>query len=668
MRDLKRLIRIIRWLGLASMCATAMACSLIFNADDYVGGTDAGGYDDSDSGVGAAGAGSGGSAGTGGTDAGTGGMDAGAPTGGTDAGTGGSGTGGMDGGAGTAGSDAGPDGAAGTDAASCGDAAACEADGGWWICHEGSCLDCDQDNDSYVRDHPGCDDEVMPDEPRDCDDENDEVHPNAPALCGDGVLNSCNLQVPEELRQRFGIEELGVLWPSELPSDWVSIEVSNATQISVAGNNGESTDQTAVLLSFMEVVGEGGEQASRARLWAGDFWDDGAFDDGNVRDVDLSGEAQAPGIVSVRVRRLKWADRTLVASIENRDSSGSVSETSGNRIWYLEVAGADHIWSDPDNGTVQLPSPPVSYPVPTACNPAQQMRPRLAISAGSADGDLARTTWLQVGGVAAGRADVVSHVFGPDRFQCPIADSRQLTAGDFAHISGSSGPFVLGSVSGDSFVWEGWPNPPADIPEVVTQDSRPAWAHFATDTYLAAVGRGNAYQTFNLSCAVRNAGFSSGDSPCRVEASTTATLPARAELAAMDDIDDATGVLAMVESFSSGGYTTENVVVRLFDQDGRPLTPGGYQEQPPDQPDIAWRLPLVRHEYARAYQDEDNDRRILDLAVSAWADQNGLSDYGLTIIVAGIATVNTRPVDDPPGGVEAGDFVFLSGLRGCRER
>jgi hypothetical protein len=68
---------------------------------------------------------------------------------------------------------------------------------------------CDADLDGYYLDHPACD-LVRAGAPVDCDDTREDIHPNAPTVCGDAVINNC-VTLPPDVQASFGIQEIGLL-------------------------------------------------------------------------------------------------------------------------------------------------------------------------------------------------------------------------------------------------------------------------------------------------------------------------------------------------------------------------------------------------------------------------------------------------------------------------
>lgn len=69
--------------------------------------------------------------------------------------------------------------------------------------------DCDGDDDGYYAAHAACD-AIRGDAPADCDDSRADVHPHAPVVCGDGVINNC-VEISPSTQADVGIQELGLL-------------------------------------------------------------------------------------------------------------------------------------------------------------------------------------------------------------------------------------------------------------------------------------------------------------------------------------------------------------------------------------------------------------------------------------------------------------------------
>ena len=78
----------------------------------------------------------------------------------------------------------------------------------------GRCVDCDVDGDGFAAGEASCD-AVRGEAPVDCDDARDDVHPGAPVVCGDGVINGCSGPA-EDVARGLGVEEIGVLPPATL--------------------------------------------------------------------------------------------------------------------------------------------------------------------------------------------------------------------------------------------------------------------------------------------------------------------------------------------------------------------------------------------------------------------------------------------------------------------
>jgi hypothetical protein len=76
-------------------------------------------------------------------------------------------------------------------------------------CVEGACVTCDADGDGSPVDDRQCGAG-----PFDCDDDDDQVYPGAPAVCGDGRVNACpgtGLEVPAGLATALAAAEVGLL-------------------------------------------------------------------------------------------------------------------------------------------------------------------------------------------------------------------------------------------------------------------------------------------------------------------------------------------------------------------------------------------------------------------------------------------------------------------------
>jgi hypothetical protein len=68
---------------------------------------------------------------------------------------------------------------------------------------------CDADGDGTYAADETCD-AMAGDDPRDCDDDDDEVYPGAAPVCGDGKINGCDAG-PESFREALSVGEIGAI-------------------------------------------------------------------------------------------------------------------------------------------------------------------------------------------------------------------------------------------------------------------------------------------------------------------------------------------------------------------------------------------------------------------------------------------------------------------------
>lgn len=663
-------------LSIGLLCSMAVSCSLVFDSDEYLakdsdvdrdggsGSGGSGGAEDRDSG----GEDDGGESGNGGRN------DATAGNGGRDSGD----SGVRDTGAGGAEDTGTP-----PPPVACDEETDCnELLGTGWasICVDGVCVNCDRDNDGWIAPIRGCDELVEPSDLRDCDDNDDERYPHAPALCGDGKVNSCDVVLTEEAQTRFQVAEIGFIGLTIISSVHDNIDIdedypadfTRASQLSITGQQvGEVgvNSQMVSVLTFMDSEGSAdqSDQANTARLLTISTWYDGWPDVDFMDEYNLNQFVGAEGALSVDIRHLQKDNSILAAMIGYNEANG----TTGSTLFYTRVV--------PTGGDQYGPTDPQRVPMQNTdlCDssflPAEiSIIPRLAITGQTADG-LARAIWFRNGSTTLLPPSIISHLYSPslssraNPVSCKsLGDIPRDTK--YIELQGSSGPFVVGGAAGQAFSWEGTESSPAD-PLAIPTNNRPSVAFFEGADYLASVAGPGGYSVSNLVCQP------DGAASCTVEHTKNIPLPVDTNLAAMDNLGTTAAVLGLVETAGIQGSSdrADEVVIRILGRDGEILPVGGVQYQidpgslgaEPQPLPTSSLFPVFRLEPS---DDPDSTFRVVDLAVSSWFEESSsASEYPLTILVAAIVSTEPQDVSLSDRQPASGNLIVLSGIRGCRE-
>jgi hypothetical protein len=661
-------------LGIGLLCSMVVSCSLVFNSDEYLAKED---NVDSDGGGGTGGSGNeedGGESGSGGSDDAAAGDSAAAGDGASDAG---------DGGAQDAGTGGDQDSGTPPPLVECDEETDCnELLGTGWasICVDGVCVNCDRDDDGWISPDGRCDSMVEPADLRDCDDNDEDRYPHAPALCGDGKFNSCDVVLTPEAQTRFQVAEIGFIALTIISSVHDNIDIdefrpadfTRASQISIAGQQvGEvGVDSHLVTaLTFMDSEGSSNQpdQANTARLLTIDTWYDGWPDVQFMDQYNLSEFAQASDVRSVGIRRLSNNDSVITAMVGDDRSSG----LAGSVLWYTRVASTGGEQYEPTH----LERIPIPQTLPCEENLFDSTRstlfPRLAIAGQAADGG-ARAVWTQ-NASSTDSPIVVSHLYSTSSsmtgspFSCNTLDSIPADA-RYIDLSGSSGPFVVGGSSGQAFSWEGTASSPVSSLDIPT-NSRPSFAFFEGADYLAAVAGPGGYSVSNLVCKPGST------EACALENMRNIALSIDTDLAAMDNLGTRAAALGLVETSGLPGSSdrADEVVIRLLGRDGEILPIGGVQYQTEPGSPGAEPQPLPTSSLFPVFRLEPSDDatsnfRVVDLAVSSWLEESSTaSQYPLTILVAAIVTTEPKDISVSNGQPASGNLIVLTGIRGCRE-
>ncbi len=653
-------------LGIGILCSMVVSCSLVFDSDEYLAKDDT---VESDGGGGTGGSGGeedGGESGSGGSDdaaAGNGGDDAG-DSGAPDAGTGGE-----------------EDSGTPPPPVECDEETDCnELLGTGWasICFDGACVNCDRDDDGWIAPIRACDELVEPSDLRDCDDNDEERYPHAPAVCGDGRFNACDVVLTPEAEARFQVAEIGfigltLLWSGQENFDeGYRADFTRASQMSIAGQQvGEVgvSSHLVTSLTFMDSEGSADQpgQPSTARLMVVEVWEDGWPDAQFMDQYNLNEFAQASDVRSVGIRRLSNSNSVITAMVGDDRSSGS----AGSALWYTRVAstgGEQYGPTDPERILMPETLPCEENRFDSTRN---ALLPRLAIAGQETDGS-ARAIWTQ----SASSTDspiIVSHHYSTassttgSPFSCNTLDNIPRDA-SYIDLSGSSGPFVVGGVADQAFSWESTDSSPVRSLDIPT-NSRPAVAFFEGADYLASVAGPGGYSVSNLVCQPDSA------EPCAVENTRNIPLPIDTDLAAMDNLGRTAAALGLVETTGLPGSSgrADEVVIRLLDRDGEILPIGGvqYQTEPgstgaePQPLPTSSLFPVFRLESS---DDSTSNFRVVDLAVSSWIEESSAaSQYPLTILVAAIVSTEPQDISFSDRQPASGNLIVLTGIRGCRE-
>jgi len=654
-------------LGLGFLCSTVVSCSLVFDSDEYLASDNT---VDSDGGGGSGGSGTEEDGGDSGSGAGN---DAAAADSATDAG---------DSGDRDAGSGGDEDSGTPPPPVKCDEETDCnEILGTGWasICVEGVCVNCDRDNDGRISPDRGCDSLVEPYELRDCDDNDEERYPHAPAVCGDGKFNACDVVLTPEAESRFQIAEIGFIGLTIISSvhdnfddTYQPADFTRASQISITGQQvGEVGVNSRLITTITFMDSENSvdlfDQANTARLIAIATWEDGWPDAGNLVQYNLNEFAEASDMRSVSVRRLHESN-TIIAAMVGNDRS---SDFDGSTLWYSRVASTGGEAYEPtDFERVTVPRTALcddnrTDPIDNA------LFPRLAI-AGRAAGGLARAVWTQSASSSESPI-IVSHLYSPasmssdSSFSCTALDN--LPAGTRSvDLVGSSGPFIIGGSAGQAFSWEGTGSSPITTLDV-PNSRRLALAFFEGADYLASVGDEAGYGVSNLVCQP-----GSTDS-CAFDDVRNFPLGIETKLAAMDNLGTAAAALGLVQSerLPSSPSVKDEVVIRLLGRDGEVLPIGGVRYQTESGSTDAEPQPLQTSSLFPVFELEPSDDstsifRVVDLAVSSWLeDSDTTSQYPLTVLVAALVATEDEGVAASDGQPASGRLIVFTGIRGCRE-
>jgi hypothetical protein len=275
--------------------------------------------------------------------------------------------------------------------------------------------------------------------------------------------------------------------------------------------------------------------------------------------------------------------------------------------------------------------------------------------------------WIQ-GESLVGSARAISYTNIAKAFACPaLQEFDGITTPAYVDMTGCSGSFVIGNIGKTAFVWGGT-GAPARLPEIVPANGRPAIAYLGDNTYLASTGRSDGYEFAKLTCDPAAA-----SSPCTlVGEKQKVSGPFPDTLAAMDDLGDKGAFLALIETSPVSGRQNaqyQDAEIRLFNTQGEPLGTDGFQHlSGTTSPTAVLEFPIFHTAFSTSTQDAlDGDLRIVDLATAAWVDQTNSAKYGFVILVAGIATKKPA-VTSQTGAPDPGEFIIVSGLRGCRKK
>lgn len=123
----------------------------------------------------------------------------------------------------------------------------------------GRCLPCDEDGDGY--DSPECTDTEA-----DCDDSNESVHPGAPVVCANGILDACADGLDDGLRAMFALDEASLVAQRPMhtiPPGWTLVpEISFALTparawLAVADDDGVRTHGAVTVMMLESQAIEG---------------------------------------------------------------------------------------------------------------------------------------------------------------------------------------------------------------------------------------------------------------------------------------------------------------------------------------------------------------------------------------------------------------------------
>lgn len=285
--------------------------------------------------------------------------------------------------------------------------------------------ECDVDQDTWFAERDECDVfAASEDEARDCDDDNPDVYPFAPAECGNGVVDNCQ-SVPEAW-QELGIQEL----VSFFDHSEESADVTSARQLSVAPRR---DGEPGAFISLME---EGRPILRTASV------SDGTTLSLDSR-ADLADGTDAASIQSVAIQKLSGSSEALLAFV-GRTSVAGTGLGEQSTLWYGRLTDGA-----PQTSSILVPA--------GECAGMRTAAPRLAIAGGSEP----RMIWLQ--GPTQNADPRVFASYGPqDDFRCheaPEADALQ-------HIGSTTGQLVASvepSNPDSPRFWDGSDIPPQQL-------------------------------------------------------------------------------------------------------------------------------------------------------------------------------------------------------------
>jgi hypothetical protein len=519
--------------------------------------------------------------------------------------------------------------------------------GSYWICDDGTCLNCDGDKDEFVSDDSLCDDVAPEGEERDCNDTDETVYPNAPAICGDGKINDCRPVQSNTLKKTFGVAEIGNAGAATfVPSGFANakpyypIDISAPTQLSVSASVASASDEPNGLLAFVDTDPATATDTSVARLVSFRFKANGEID--KVSPFDLNKVASAKLIRSVVTRRIP-DQKISIAAIGRKDGLGTLT---GPTLWTIDIDQSAELGSQFQPKAIDIPQ--------TCSTAATTLRPRIALTGSGAH-------WMQA--VAASSALLpVSYTFSTNGITCPATGSEieKLTT-PYIEMTGTAGAFAVGTIDQKAFVWGG-ASAPAFVPAISGKTGRRALAFLSDKSYLATTGTSSGYEFTVLSCDP-----ASSSAACNAQPTRAVSTEYGYSLSAMDTLGDKGAVFAAIENSlvpKKTNVQNQEAVIRLFDKSGRPLLDTGFQEASSSESKDGLTFPVWRTTYSSP-DPQAGDLRIIDLAASAWVDSTGSSKYGFVILVAGIVTHQVAASTTTP---EPGEFIAVSGIRGCRNK